>query len=162
MSGREAERMGSIEVLSPNSKEGMQVNCGVRIRGGFSRTSRNPKHGFRLFFRRQYGPGKLRYPMFGKDAAQEFDNVDLRCSQNYSWNMGGDERGLFVRDQFSRDLQLLVGFWCFQLSPTSPVSLAAFSPTTAKAIKMLKVALSVVDIYIMYLYVIVLHIVCAL
>ncbi len=109
MSGREAERMGSLEVLTPNLKEGMQVNCGVRIRGGFSRTSRNPKHGFRLFFRRQYGPGKLRYPMFGKDAAQEFDNVDLRCSQNYSWNMGGDERGLFVRDQFSRDLQLAMG-----------------------------------------------------
>ena len=51
----------------------------------------------------------MKYPFFGADAAREFDNVDMRCSQNYSWNMGGDDKGVFLRDQFSRDLQLALG-----------------------------------------------------
>jgi len=109
MKGRQAERPGAFEMFFPDHRPGIRVNCGVRIRGGFSRTSRNGKHGFRLFFRGEYGPKKLEYPLFGRDGADRFDNLDLRCSQNYSWNLGGDARGLFVRDQFSRDLQLALG-----------------------------------------------------
>lgn len=109
MSGREAERPASVEFLPGPGGQYHQADCGVRIRGGFSRTSRNAKHGFRLFFRKQYGKGKLRLPLFGPGGARAFDNLDLRCSQNYSWNLGDDGRGLFVRDQFSRDLQLAMG-----------------------------------------------------
>jgi hypothetical protein len=104
--GRENERSAAFELLPTTAQPGFDINCGVRIRGGFSRTAENPKHAFRLFFRKLYGTGKLKFPFFGADAAEEFDNVDLRCSQNYSWNMGGDSKGLFLRDQFSRDLQL--------------------------------------------------------
>lgn len=107
--GRENERPGAFELLPSAGQEGFDINCGVRIRGGFSRTAGNPKHAFRLFFRKLYGAGKLKYPFFGARAAGEFDNVDMRCSQNYSWNMGGDSKGLFLRDQFSRDLQLALG-----------------------------------------------------
>ena len=107
--GRENERPASFELLPTAAQAGFDINCGVRIRGGFSRTAENPKHAFRLFFRKLYGAGKLKYPFFGANASQEFDNVDLRCSQNYSWNMGGDSKGLFLRDQFSRDLQLAMG-----------------------------------------------------
>ncbi|MEC7922650.1 MAG: CotH kinase family protein, partial [Planctomycetota bacterium] len=107
--GRENERPGSFELLPAEGIPGFDINCGVRIRGGFSRTAENPKHAFRLFFRKLYGKGKLKYPFFGPAASQEFDNVDMRCSQNYSWNMGGDSKGLFLRDQFSRDLQLALG-----------------------------------------------------
>ncbi len=107
--GRENERPGSLELLPAEGVSGFDINCGVRIRGGFSRTPENPKHAFRLFFRKLYGKGKLKYPFFGPEAGQEFDNIDLRCSQNYSWNMGGDSKGLFLRDQFSRDLQLALG-----------------------------------------------------
>jgi len=107
--GRENERPGSFELLPAEGIPGFDINCGVRIRGGFSRTPENPKHAFRLFFRKLYGKGKLKYPFFGSAASQEFDNVDMRCSQNYSWNMGGDSKGLFLRDQFSRDLQLALG-----------------------------------------------------
>ncbi len=54
--GRAWERPCSIELIRPDGVDGFQVNCGVRIRGGFSRGSNNPKHAFRLFFRREYGP----------------------------------------------------------------------------------------------------------
>jgi len=107
--GREWERPASIELLQAVGRKGFQEDCGVRIRGGFSSGGFNPKHAFRLFFRKEYGNGKLKYPVFGEGGAKEFDSLDLRCSQNYSWNIGGDARALFVRDQFNRDLQLAMG-----------------------------------------------------
>ncbi len=107
--GREWERPCSVELINPDDKKGFQVDAGIRIRGGFSRDLSNPKHAFRLFFRDVYGPGKLNFPLFGKKGAKKFDNVDLRTFQNYSWSFQGDPRGIFIRDQFNRDLQLAMG-----------------------------------------------------
>src|SRR6185436_13607177 len=107
--GREWERAASVELLPGPGQKGFESNCGVRIRGGFSANGFNPKHAFRLFFRKEYGAGKLEYPVFGDAKTREFDSFDLRCSQNYSWNIGSDPRALFLRDQFSRDLQLAMG-----------------------------------------------------
>ena len=107
--GRESERPCSLELLHPDGGPEFQINCGIRIRGGFSRMLLNPKHAFRLFFRREYGQGRLKYPLFGKNAAQEIENFDLRTFQNYSWHLGGDSRGIMLRDQLNRDLQLAMG-----------------------------------------------------
>jgi hypothetical protein len=107
--GRSWERPTSLELIHPDGTEGFQVDAGIRIRGGFSRSEDNPKHAFRFFFRSEYGDATLRYPLFGPDAAQEFDSFDLRTFQNYSWSFQGDSRGIFVRDQFSRDVQLAMG-----------------------------------------------------
>jgi hypothetical protein len=104
--GREWERPCSIELIDSKNDEGFQVDGGIRIRGGFSRDRSNPKHAFRFFFRDVYGPSKLDYPLFGENGAQEFDNFDLRTFQNYSWSFEGDSKGIFIRDQFNRDLQL--------------------------------------------------------
>jgi len=107
--GREWERPASIELIKPDGTKGFQIDAGVRIRGGFSRGSNNPKHGFRLFFRSEYGDKQLDYPMFGPTGAKTFDSFDLRTFQNYSWSFQGDPRGIFLRDQFSRDTQLAMG-----------------------------------------------------
>jgi hypothetical protein len=107
--GRGAERPCSIELLHPDGRKGFQINCGIRIRGGFSRSSNNPKHAFRLFFREAYGATKLKYPLFGDEGADTFDAVDLRTFQNYSWSFQGDRRGIFIRDQWNRDTQLAMG-----------------------------------------------------
>ena len=107
--GRAWERPASLELLNPSGSKGFQIDAGLRIRGGFSRSSNNPKHSFRLFFRRDYGEGKLRYPMFGDEGADAFDNLDLRTSQNYSWAFGGDGRNTMLRDVFTRDLQGRMG-----------------------------------------------------
>ncbi len=107
--GRQWERPCSVELIYPDDKKGFQINAGVRIRGGFSRSTNNPKHAFRLLFRNEYGAPKLRYPVFGEDAAQSFDGIDLRTFQNYSWSFQGDNRGIFLRDQYNRDLQLAMG-----------------------------------------------------
>jgi len=100
------ERPASIELLYPDDTEGFQINCGIRIRGGFSRSTDNPKHAFRLFFRQEYGASKLNYPVFGPTGAREFDKFDLRTMQNYSWSFQNDSRMICVRDVMSRDAQL--------------------------------------------------------
>ena len=109
MHGEEWERQCSLELINKDNTIGFRVNAGVRIRGGASRTSDNPKHAFRLFFRKEYGPGKLLYPLFGDEGAAEFDKVDLRTEQNYSWSKEGDTHNTFLRDIFSRDTQRDMG-----------------------------------------------------
>jgi hypothetical protein len=108
--GTDWERDCSIELINPNGEKGFQVNAGIRIRGGNSaKNGMNPKHGFRLFFREEYGAKKLKYPLFGDKGASEFENIDLRCEQNYSWNMDGDPHNTMVKDIFCRDVQGLMG-----------------------------------------------------
>jgi len=107
--GRAWERPCSLELIRDGERDGFQANCGVRIRGGFSRMTSNAKHAFRFFFRSEYGSAKLKYPVFGKAAAQQFDNIDLRTFSNYSWSLSHDPRCTFMRDQFNRDLQLAMG-----------------------------------------------------
>lgn len=103
--GRAWERPTSVELLNPDGSEGFQIDAGLRIRGGFSRSGNNPKHAFRLFFRAEYGEAKLRFPLFGDEGVDEFENVDFRTSQNYSWSFQGSSRNTMVREVFSRDLQ---------------------------------------------------------
>jgi hypothetical protein len=88
---------------------GFTENAGIRIRGGFSRDSANPKHAFRFYFRKDYGDSQLRYPLFGEGGAQEFDKFDLRTTQNYSWAYQNDARNNFLRDIYSRDLMAELG-----------------------------------------------------
>jgi len=104
------ERPASIELIHGDGSEGFQVNGGIRLRGGFSRSTDNPKHAFRLFFRSEYGAGKLNYPAFANQGgAESFDGFDLRTFQNYSWSFLGDYRFVGLRDQFARDTQLAQG-----------------------------------------------------
>ena len=103
--GRAWERAASLELINPDGSDGFQVEMGIRIRGGFSRTGSNPKHAFRLFFRNEYGDAKLEYPLFGDEGVDLFDKIDLRTTQNYSWAFQSDSRNAFVRDVFSRDVQ---------------------------------------------------------
>jgi hypothetical protein len=103
--GSSWERPVSVELLNPDGSDGFQINAGLRIRGGYSRQGANPKHAFRLFFRPEYGQAKLKYPLFGDEGVDEFENLDLRCSQNYSWSFEGSNRNTEAREVFSRDLQ---------------------------------------------------------
>ncbi len=105
--GYDWERPANIELINPDGSPGFNVDAGIRIRGGWSRHDGYPKHAFRLFFRKEYGPGQLEFPLFGDEGVDEFQKVDLRCSQNYSWANGGGQSiyNTSNRDVFSRDSQ---------------------------------------------------------
>ena len=110
--GRDWERPVSVELIHPDGREGFQIDAGIRIRGGFSRSGNNPKHSFRLFFRAEYGPSSLKYPLFDSEGTDEFDNLDLRTAQNYAWSLQSSnpgEKNTFVREVFCRDLQRQTG-----------------------------------------------------
>ena len=103
-SGEAWERPVSVELIDPQGGEEFQIESGVRIRGAASRSSDNPKHSFRLFFRSRYG-GKLKFPLFEDEGASVFTKVDLRTSQNYSWARENSDYNTFIREVFSRDSQ---------------------------------------------------------
>ncbi|MBV7332603.1 lamin tail domain-containing protein [Chloroflexi bacterium TSY] len=80
MRGPESERPVSVEFFPVESRHvGFRIDAGLRIQGGAGRWEFMPKHSFRLFFKRQYGAGKLRYQIFPDSPAQEFDTVVLRA-----------------------------------------------------------------------------------
>ncbi len=99
------ERECSVELINPDGSPGFNVDAGLRIRGGWSRHDNYPKHAFRLFFRQDYGPGELDFPLFENEGVDHFDKVDLRCAQNYSWSNYEGEHNTFIREVFLRDAQ---------------------------------------------------------
>lgn len=111
--GREWERPVSIEILDDNDpSNNVQVDAGMRTKGGFSRSDFNPKHGFRFFFRSEYGDGMFDYPLFGDEGVERFNKIDLRTSQGLSWNAFGsplNKLNTMNRDVFSRDTQRDMG-----------------------------------------------------
>ena len=107
--GRAWEREASMELLHSDGTKGFQSGIGLRIRGGSSRSHTNPKHSFRVFFRRDYGNGTLRYPLFGDEGTDKFDKFDLRTSQSFSWARRSNGTNSLLRDIFLRDTQGAMG-----------------------------------------------------
>ena len=103
------ERPGSLEMFYPDgSVEGFQIDAGIRMYGGVGRDPQFKKHTFRVFFKDMYGASKLRYPLFGEEAADKFDTIILRSNFNDAWVWGG-ARSQFIRDEFISRLQLAMG-----------------------------------------------------
>jgi hypothetical protein len=100
--GREWERPISLELINPDGSEGFQVGAGLRIRGNSTRAGEYSKHAWRLFFREEYGEGKLEYPLFGDEGTDTFDKMDLRTTRT-------PVAGGFLHDIFSRDSQRDLG-----------------------------------------------------
>ena len=108
--GRQWERPVSVELIDPEGREpGFQIDAGIRVRGGHSRSAACQKHGYRLYFRKEYGAGELDYPLFGDEGVSRFDDIDLRTAQNYSYHYSDSSHHTLVRDVFSRDCQRDMG-----------------------------------------------------
>lgn len=102
--GEEWERAASVELLNPDGAAGFQVNAGLRIRGGASRTPENPKHSFRVLMRKEYGAEFLDFPLFGAGGSPITERFDLRCEQLVAWHYFVDPEADFIRDIFGRTL----------------------------------------------------------
>lgn len=103
------EREASFEWFDPEGKEEFQEDGGIRIQGGaFRRFDLTLKKSFRPVFRSEYGATKLEYPLFGENAAAEFDNFILRANSNDAWPWGGSS-ALYVRDAFAHETLRAMG-----------------------------------------------------
>ncbi|MBL9171212.1 MAG: lamin tail domain-containing protein [Verrucomicrobiales bacterium] len=113
----------SAELIYPDGSVGFEENAGFQIHGNITRDKGfTPKHSFNLVFRKEYGVGKLRYPMFAESPVDSFDRFVLRAGSTDTWAtvnwenslVDGVQRWLrdeasFVRDQWVRDAQLDLG-----------------------------------------------------
>ena len=112
-SGADWERLTSIELIHPDGSKGFQIDCGVRVQGGWNRRpEESPKHAFRVVFRKKYGAGKLKYRLFERTGAVEFNELILRAGCNNSWlhwHPTEREHGDYLRDQWMRDSQADLG-----------------------------------------------------
>ena len=108
--GKNWERQAHLELLNHDGAPGFSIGCGLRIRGGSSRAPNNPKHSLRLFFRDEWGKGKLDFPLFEDEGVDSFKKMDLRTTQTFSWHFEGDAyQSTYCRDEFVRDLSLKMG-----------------------------------------------------
>ncbi len=105
------ERPVSVEWINPLDNSGFQLDCGLRVHGGgYIRNLYNyrsgalpeSKYSFRLYFRGDYGPGRLEQPIFPEVPAESFDTIVLRAGMN-------DHTNPFLRDEFARRLETDVG-----------------------------------------------------
>ena len=106
------ERDVSIELIDFPDADDLQVDAGVRIHGSASRNPSRPKHNFRLAFRKEYGLGKLDYPLFGDTEVQLFNDLILRGGNGDSWfhpNSGRRPQAQYTHDQWHKDTQVAMG-----------------------------------------------------
>ncbi|MDP8244840.1 MAG: CotH kinase family protein [Candidatus Hinthialibacter antarcticus] len=111
MHGDNWERPVSVEWIDANGVRQFGVDCGIRIHGGASR-GRSPKKSFRLYFRDEYGPTRLRYPLFPDTPRDNFNNVVIRGGFNDTWGYDNPSQrptAIVVSDQVTRDLHQSMG-----------------------------------------------------
>lgn len=84
----------SVELILPDGKTAFATTCGIDLHGNASRNPvKNPKHGFKLKFKSEYGPASLKYRLFEDSAVEEFDDILLRADFNSSWRHWSDTAG---------------------------------------------------------------------
>jgi len=106
------EKACSLEFLFGDSTENYQVNAGVQPRG--HNISSVVKRGFRVDFKKMYGPGKLDFPAFKNatdttvKSSKKFDSMIMRPGfmENYTGEGYNPFLNIYVRDPMIRDLQL--------------------------------------------------------
>ncbi len=106
-------RPASIELMGGPQQHDLSATCGIRLHGGHGRLAeKNPKHSFRLVFKKEYGPATLKYPIFGEDEPAQFDQLVLRCHFGNSWQHwmeGNREKAQYSRDVWARRMQRKLG-----------------------------------------------------
>ncbi|MGB2820835.1 MAG: lamin tail domain-containing protein, partial [Phycisphaerae bacterium] len=107
------EKATSAELIYPDGTQGFQVDAGLKMQGGASRSPGNAiKHSMSLRFRAMYGPGRLDFPLFEGCEVEEFNSLHLRAMYNNSWihwDQGQRNRGELIRDQWMRDTLIDMG-----------------------------------------------------
>ena len=96
------ERATSAEYIQLQDNGGFQTDCGIRIQGGAyirPRYTATSKFSYRLYFRGDYGPTALDYPLFAGSPMHEFKKIVLRAGMN-------DPTNPFIRDELFRRLAI--------------------------------------------------------
>jgi len=109
---RGLERPVSCEWFDSNGDSCFQIDGGLRVHGSNYMRPRyvrqggtwsgNGKFSLRLYFRNEYGPGPLEYPLFAESDVDWFKSVVLRAGHN-------DRTNPFIKDELLRRLHKDMG-----------------------------------------------------
>ena len=106
-------RPASIELFGGPQNYDLSATCGLRLHGGHGRLAeKNPKHSFRLVFKKEYGKKTLKYPLFGEDEPSQFDQLVLRCHFGNAWqhwDSANRKNAQYTRDVWARMIQKKMG-----------------------------------------------------
>ena len=102
-----SEKMTSVELINPDGSKGFQYDAGITRFGGYF--TNFDKKSYRIYFRKQYGPGKLKHALFdgfsnGRAPTDTFDHLDLR-SGSHDMSL----RGAYLSNRFTDDSTLEMG-----------------------------------------------------
>ncbi|MEZ5326138.1 MAG: lamin tail domain-containing protein [Verrucomicrobiales bacterium] len=107
--GDQWERPASVEFFGFPHGDQAQATVGLRMQGNASRNPNRVKHNMRIVFRQEFGPAKLDFRLFEGTDVETFNSINLRSSKGDSWiNPGVRTRGLYMRDQWHREVQRLM------------------------------------------------------
>ena len=99
------ERPTSVEFINLKDNSGFHVDCGLRVQGSDytrPRYTADSKFAYRLYFRGDYGQGRLDYPFFADSPLQSYDQIVLRAGHN-------DEVNPFLTDDYVRQIASDIG-----------------------------------------------------
>ena len=106
-------RQCSAELFGGPQNHDLTIDCGLKLHGGHGRLAeKNPKHSFRLQFKKTYGPSSLEYPLYGKGEPKKFGQLVLRCHFGNSWQHwteGNRQKAQYTRDVWARRMQRKLG-----------------------------------------------------
>ncbi|MBL7219448.1 MAG: lamin tail domain-containing protein [Phycisphaerae bacterium] len=101
--GADWEKPASVEWINTDGSTLFQVDAGVQIVGGASRSEATKKHSFRLVFKGMYGPTTLDYPIFDDTDVDEFNTITLRAGFNDRIS------STLLQDRWAAERQLAAG-----------------------------------------------------
>jgi hypothetical protein len=116
-----ADQLCSVEMILPDGTTAFATTSGLGMHGNASREPvKNPKHGFKLKFKPEYGPGSLDYQLFPESAVRVYDDIVIRAEFGTSWRHWSDisanslgafqrSRSTSIRDQWMKDTALEMG-----------------------------------------------------
>ncbi len=109
LSGTGSPRAVSIEQILGDGTTGFQIDGSVQIQGGSSTNRwKADKLSMRLKFTEDFGPTKLKNPLFGPDATDQLDTIVLDAVLNYGFHhpsTGQTDYAKFIQDQLVANLQ---------------------------------------------------------
>lgn len=121
--GSDWVRPASAEWIDPTAsnavaRAGFQIDAGLRMHGGLSRQHWHAlKHSFRLDFSREFGPARLRFPLFDDTRVTTWNELTLRASSTDSWAVEDAtpwtrKKATYLRDVWMKDTQQALGWPC--------------------------------------------------
>ena len=106
-------RQASVELIGGPQGHDYTGDCGIRLHGGHGRLAeKNPKHSFRLVFKKEYGKKTMKYPIYGEDEPSQFNQLVLRCHFGNAWQHWSEDnrqKAQYTRDVWARRMQRKMG-----------------------------------------------------